>query len=89
MSTTIKLFTHATGPNGWKVAAVLEELNLPYEPKYLQFEKNEQKAEEHVKHNPNGRIPTIVDGDVSIWESGASAYSAQLSSSTSDSLFQY
>lgn len=24
MPTTIKLFTHATGPNEWKVAAVLE-----------------------------------------------------------------
>ncbi|KAI0829863.1 glutathione S-transferase C-terminal-like protein [Trametes gibbosa] len=68
------LYTHNGGPNGWKVAFVLEELGLTYESKYLDFSKGEQKAEEHTSLNPNGRIPTLVDhtnGDFTIWESNA------------------
>ncbi|TBU24196.1 glutathione S-transferase C-terminal-like protein [Dichomitus squalens] len=68
------LYTHAGGPNGWKVVNVLEELGLTYEPIYLDFGKNEQKAPEYTKYNPNGRIPTIIDhknGDFVLWESDA------------------
>ncbi|EMD31023.1 hypothetical protein CERSUDRAFT_120156 [Gelatoporia subvermispora B] len=68
------LFTHVGGPNGWKVAFVLAELGLTYESVYLDFGKGEQKAPEHTKYNPNGRIPTLIDhknGDLAIWESGA------------------
>jgi len=70
-SSPITLFSHAGGPNGWKVAIVMEELGLKYEPKYLDFGKGEHKAEEHTKYNPNGRIPTIIDGQTTLWESGA------------------
>ncbi|KAI0793543.1 glutathione S-transferase C-terminal-like protein [Fomes fomentarius] len=69
-----KFYTHARGPNGWKVAFVLEELGLSYEPVYLVFEKGEHKAPEYTKYNPNGRIPALIDhhnGDFVVWESGA------------------
>ncbi|EJF62091.1 glutathione S-transferase C-terminal-like protein [Dichomitus squalens LYAD-421 SS1] len=68
------LYTHTGGPNGWKVVNVLEELGLTYEPIYLDFGKNEQKAPEYTKYNPNGRIPTLIDhknGDFVLWESDA------------------
>ncbi|KAJ3554307.1 hypothetical protein NM688_g3180 [Phlebia brevispora] len=68
------LYTHNNGPNGWKVAIVLEELGLTYEPIYLDFQKGEQKAPEHTKYNPNGRIPTLIDhknDDFVLWESDA------------------
>ncbi|OBZ70268.1 Glutathione S-transferase 2 [Grifola frondosa] len=68
------LYTHKGGPNGWKVAFVLEELGLTYHSIYLDFAKGEQKGPEHVKLNPNGRTPTIVDhknGDFAVWESCA------------------
>ena len=58
-----------------KVAIVLEELGLTYESVYLDFQKGEQKGPEHVKHNPNGRIPTLIDhknGDFVIWYASAS-----------------
>ena len=57
-----------------KAAVVLEELGLTYESIYLDFSKGEQKALDHVKYNPNGRIPTLIDhqnGDFVIWESNA------------------
>ncbi|KAI1792061.1 glutathione S-transferase C-terminal-like protein [Ganoderma leucocontextum] len=66
--------TKGLAPNGWKVMIVLEELGLDYQPLYLDLSKNEQKGEEHTKHNPNGRIPTLIDhknGDLTVWESGA------------------
>ncbi len=53
-----------------KVMMVLEELGLDYEPVYLDLGKNEHKGEEHTKHNPNGRIPTLIDhknGDLTVW----------------------
>ena len=53
-----------------EVAVVLEELGLTYEPVYLDFGKGEQKAPEHTKYNPNGRIPTIIDhknNDYTLW----------------------
>jgi len=68
------LYSHASGPNGWKVAFVLEELGLTYETIYLKFDKQEQKAPEFTKYNPNGRIPAIIDhynNDFVLWESVA------------------
>lgn len=67
----IVLYSHATGPNPWKVTAILEELKLPYETKFLQFP--EMKQDPFEKLNPNGRVPAIEDLNtgISLWESGA------------------
>ncbi|EKM51819.1 uncharacterized protein PHACADRAFT_262181 [Phanerochaete carnosa HHB-10118-sp] len=68
------LFSHKGGPNGWKVAFIFEELGLTYESIYFDFQKNEQKAPEFTKYNPNGRIPAIIDhgnNDFVVWESNA------------------
>ncbi|TBU41150.1 glutathione S-transferase C-terminal-like protein [Dichomitus squalens] len=68
------LYTQVSGPNGWKVVFVLEELGLTYESIYLDFAKAEQKGPEYTKFTPNGRIPTLIDhqnGDFTIWESDA------------------
>ncbi|TFY55535.1 hypothetical protein EVJ58_g8183 [Rhodofomes roseus] len=68
------LYTHGSGPNGWKVAYVLTELGLTYESVYLDFGKLEQKSPEYTQYNPNGRIPTVIDhknNDFTIWESNA------------------
>ena len=69
----IELFTAAT-PNGWKASITLEELELPYKVRRIDFEKREQKEPWYLKLNPNGRIPTIVDhgnGGFAVFESGA------------------
>ena len=53
-----------------KVAFILRELGLTYEGIFLDADKNEHKAPEYVKYNPNGRIPTLIDhkaGDFVIW----------------------
>lgn len=69
----IDLYTAAT-PNGHKVSIALEELGLPYEVHALRFDKQEQKAADYLKINPNGRIPAIVDranDNFAVFESGA------------------
>ncbi|CAL1710601.1 unnamed protein product [Somion occarium] len=68
------LYTHISGPNGWKVASVLEELGLTFESVFFNFQAAEQKNADYLKLNPNGRIPTIVDhgnNDFVLWESDA------------------
>jgi len=69
----IELFTAAT-PNGWKASITLEELELPYKVRRIDFQKREQKEPWYLELNPNGRIPTIVDHDngaFTVFESGA------------------
>ena len=49
---------------------ILEELELDYKPIYIDVATGDQKKEPHVKYNPNGRIPTLIDhqnGDFAIW----------------------
>lgn len=68
------LFSHRSAPNGFKVAIVLAELNIPYNTIFLDFSKGEQRAPEFVTINPNARVPALIDhlnDNVSIWESGA------------------
>lgn len=68
------LYTHNSGPNGWKVAIVLEELGLSYEPVFLDLMKGEHKAPEYLKINPNGRVPALIDhknNNYTVWESNA------------------
>ena len=69
----IDLYTWKT-PNGWKVSATLEELELPYELKPIDITTGIQKEPEYLAINPNGRIPAIVDHGnegITIFESGA------------------
>jgi glutathione S-transferase len=67
----ITLWGHNSGPNPWKVAMVLEELNVPYTLKMIEFP--DMKKEPYESINPNGRVPAIEDPNtgITLWESGA------------------
>ncbi|KAI5955908.1 URE2 [Candida jiufengensis] len=68
------LFSHRSAPNGFKVAIILSELNLPFNTIFLDFNNGEQRAPEFVTINPNARVPALIDHyneNTSIWESGA------------------
>lgn len=68
------LFSHRLAPNGFKVAIVLLELDLPYQTLFLDFNKGEQRAPEFVSINPNARVPALIDhnsDNAAIWELGA------------------
>ncbi|KAF7195215.1 Glutathione S-transferase-like protein OpS6 [Pseudocercospora fuligena] len=67
----IILYGHKAGPNPWKVVLILEELDLPYEHKFM--EMDELKKEPFESVNPNGRVPAMEDPNAGLvlWESGA------------------
>jgi GSH-dependent disulfide-bond oxidoreductase len=72
----IQLYSLPT-PNGIKVAVMLEETGLPYEPHLVRFDADEQLSPEFLSLNPNNKIPAIIDPNgpggapLPLFESGA------------------
>ena len=50
---------------------MLEELGAPYELVRLDPEKGDNKTPEYLAINPTGKVPSLVDGDVTMFESAA------------------
>ncbi len=66
----LKFFYNAA-PNPMKVALLLEELGLAYEAIPVDTRKGEQFKPEFLAVNPNAKVPAVVDGDVTIFDSNA------------------
>ena len=64
-------FYYNAAPNPMKVALMLEETGLPYEPIPVDGRKGEQHKPEYLAINPNGKVPSIVDGDTVVFDSNA------------------
>ena len=58
----ITLHTAATG-NGYRIAVLLEELELPYRTRVVDFAADETRSPEFLALNPLGKIPVLVDDD--------------------------
>ncbi len=58
-------------PNPTKVALFLEEAGLPYEAHPIDTRKGDQFKPAYAAINPNGKVPAIVDGDVTVFDSNA------------------
>jgi GST-like protein len=58
-------------PNPTKVALFLEEAGLPYEAIPVDTRRGQQFAPEYLAINPNGKVPAIVDGNVTVFDSNA------------------
>jgi GST-like protein len=64
-------FYYNTAPNPMKVALFLEESGLPYEPVPVDTRKGEQHKPAYLAINPNAKAPSIVDGEVTVFDSNA------------------
>ncbi|MFK7856879.1 MAG: glutathione S-transferase N-terminal domain-containing protein [Granulosicoccus sp.] len=66
----IQLYTWST-PNGRKVSIALEEMGIEYETHLINIGKDDQFSPKFISISPNNKIPAIVDGEQSVFESGA------------------
>jgi GSH-dependent disulfide-bond oxidoreductase len=64
-------FYYNAAPNPTKVALCLEEMGLPYQPVPVDTRKGEQHAPAFRAINPNAKVPVIVDGDATVFDSSA------------------
>jgi len=65
----MKLFINPLSPNVRRVRLTAAVLGLQLEEKLLDFSKGEHKNPEYLLLNPNGAVPTLVDGDFVLTES--------------------
>lgn len=54
-----------------RIAWLLEELDLPYDLHRMTLGDKAMRSPDYLAINPMGRVPTLVDGDVTLSESGA------------------
>jgi GST-like protein len=64
-------FYYSGAPNPMKVALMLEETALPYEAIPVDTRKGDQHKADYLAINPNAKVPTIVDGDATVFDSNA------------------
>ena len=65
----MKVLGRKTSGNVQKVLFLLEELKQPYEREDVGRQFNNTQTPEYLAKNPNAKVPTLVDGEVIIWES--------------------
>jgi glutathione S-transferase len=66
----IKLYSWPRS-SGRRVSWALEELGLPYQYIELDGEKGEHRTAQYLAINPHGKVPGMVDGGQTFFESGA------------------
>jgi glutathione S-transferase len=66
----IKLY-HSPRTRSVRVFWLLEELGLAYELETIPFAPESLKSPEYLKVNPLGKVPTLQDGSLTMFESGA------------------
>jgi GST-like protein len=64
-------FYFSGAPNPAKVALFLEEAGLSYEPIPVDTRKGQQFDPKFLAVNPNAKVPAIVDGEVTVFDSNA------------------
>ena len=67
----MKLYHNPLSPNVRRVRLTAAVLGIQLEEKQLDFAKGEHKNPEYLALNPNGAVPTLVDGDFVLTESRA------------------
>jgi len=64
-------FYYNLAPNPTKVALALEEMELAYQLVPVDTRKGEQHLPSFLAVNPNAKVPAIVDGEATVFDSNA------------------
>ncbi|MCA9665211.1 MAG: glutathione S-transferase family protein [Myxococcales bacterium] len=67
----MKLYVNPLSPNARKVIAVANHVKLDIDIEPVDLAKGQHKSPEYLALNPNGKVPTLVDGELKLWESNA------------------
>ena len=67
----ITLYGMALSGNAYKVRLLLELLGVEYEEIPVNLRTGENRTESFLALNPRGQVPTLVDGEVTVWDSQA------------------
>ena len=67
----LTIWGRANSVNVQKVLWCLRELDLPYQRIDAGMAFGQNDKPEYLAMNPNGRVPTLVDGDYVLWESNS------------------
>lgn len=65
----IELYTISGSPYGWRVQLALAHKQIAHDVKWLSADKGELHHPSYLALNPRGRVPTLVDGDLVLYES--------------------
>ncbi|WP_241201097.1 glutathione S-transferase family protein [Lysobacter enzymogenes] len=60
-------------PNARTACAVARHVGAPVEFVRIELKRGEHRRPEFLAINPNGKVPVLVDGDTTVWESPAIA----------------
>jgi glutathione S-transferase len=67
----MKLYYHPNSPNCTDVLATANHLGIQLDLQLVDLLKGAQKNPDFLTVNPNGKVPTLVEGDFVLWESNA------------------
>ena len=67
----MKLYVFPPSPNARKVMMVSQHLGLQPEIEIVNLAGGDQHTPEYLAINPNGVMPALTDGDLTLWESNA------------------
>jgi glutathione S-transferase len=67
----MRLYVHRLSPNGLKAIITAEHCGSPVDLVDIDLGAGEQHGAAYRAINPNGRVPTLVDGNFVLWESNA------------------
>lgn len=67
----MRLYYHPLSSNSRRVLLTAHQLGLDLELVRVDLSRGEHKTPDYLRLNPNGRIPTLVDGEFQLWESHA------------------
>ena len=67
----MKLYHNPLSPNVRRVRLTAAVLGIPLDEHKVDFAKGEHKSPDYLALNPNGAVPTLVDGDFVLTESRA------------------